>query len=131
MLLGPQGAQDRAMLSLTALQRLFPSLSTLIVLGVACNPYDYQQGEFNAGPVDAANFPHPYQGEGFDPNVNGYLSGRGKFNEVRAFYNGGPAGYYLFPFTTTQLSSSDPLQLPRDPRRQPQTPPAYVFDPEP
>jgi len=119
------------MFSLTAFRRLFPCLSIIIVLGAACNPYDYQHGEFNAGPVDAANFPHAYQGEGYDPNVNGYLSGKGKFNEVRAYYNGGPAGYYSFPFTTTQLTSSDPLQLPQDPRRQPQTPNAYVFDPEP
>ena len=110
------------MLSLAGLPRLFPSLATIIALGVACNPYDYQRDEFNAGPVDAANFPHPYQGEGFDPNVNGYLSGKGKFNEVRAYYNAGPAGYYLFPFTTTQLSSSDPLQLPQVSTRQPQAP---------
>jgi len=119
------------MVWLTPLQRLFHCLPVLIVLGAACNPYDYQKGEFNAGPVDAANFPKPYQGEGADPNVNGYLSGKGKFNEVRAFINGAPAGYYSFPFTNTQLAASDPLLLPSDTKKQPQSPNAYVFDPAP
>lgn len=108
--------------------RCFP---LFLVLAAACNPYDSQQGEFNAGPVDAANFPKPYQGEGADPNVSGYLSGKGKFSEVRAFQNGRAAGYYLFPFTATQLAATDPLLLPQDPRRQPQTPNAYVFDAAP
>jgi len=112
-------------------QRLFDCLPAVIVLAAACNPYDYQQGELNAGPVDAANFPRPYQGEGADPNVSGYLSGKGKFSEVRAFQNNRAAGYYLFPFTATQLAAADPLLLPQDPRRQPQTPNAYVFDSQP
>jgi hypothetical protein len=113
------------------LQRLIQCLPMLIVFASACNPYDYQRGEYNAGPVDAANFPKPYQGVGADPNVNGYLSGKGTFTEIRAFINGANAGYYTFPFTTTQLNASDPLLLPSDSRRQPQAPIAYVFDPAP
>src|SRR5215510_2957900 len=109
--------EDRAMLTLTALRRLSPYLSTLIVLATACNPYDYQQGEFNAGPVDAANFPKPYQGVGAEPNVPGYFAGKGSFTEIRAFINGANAGYYTFPFTKTQLSASDPLLLPRDTKK--------------
>src|SRR5260370_1077964 len=119
------------MFSSVCRQRLLHYLPMILVLAVSCNPYDYQQGEFNAGPVDAANFPKPYQGEGADPNVSGYLSGKGKFSEVRAFQNSRAAGYYLFPFTGTQLAAADPLLLPQDPRRQPQTPNAYVFDPQP
>ncbi len=116
------------MISIPRVPRVFHCLLVFVLAG-ACDPY--QHGEFNAGPVDAANFPKPYQGEGADTNENGYFSGKGKFNEVRAFTNGQAAGYYLFPFTSTQLSSSDPLQLPQDPRRQPQTPKAYVFDSAP
>jgi hypothetical protein len=101
----------------------------MVAVLAACDPY--QQGEFNAGPVDAANFPKPYQGVGADPNVSGYLSGKGTFTEIRAFINGANAGYYTFPFTTTQLNASDPLLLPSDTKKQPQTPVAYVFDPTP
>ena len=119
------------MASSVILRKLPKGLPVLVVLAAACNPYDYQQGEFNAGPVDAANFPKPYQGVGADPNVPGYFAGKGSFTEIRAFINGANAGYYTFPFTKTQLSASDPLLLPSDTKKQPMSPTAYVFDPAP
>ena len=97
----------------------------------ACSPYDMQQGEFIAGPVDAANFPLAYKGTGGDTSVNGYRAGAGKFTEIAAFINHSPAGYYSFPFTTRQLGASDTLQLVAYPDKDPKTPIAYAFDPEP
>src|SRR5499427_8276114 len=101
----------------------------LLVVLLACSPYDMQQGEFNAGPVDAANFPNPYKGTGGDTNVNGYRAGAGKFTEIPAFINHSAAGYYSFPFTTRQLGASDPLVV--YPDKDPKTPIVYAFDPEP
>ncbi len=106
----------------------FKCFPMLVVLA-ACSPYDMQHGEFNAGPVDAANFPNPYKGTGGDTSVNGYRAGAGKFTEVPAFINRSPAGYYSFPFTTRQLGASDPLVV--YPDRDPKAPIAYAFDPEP
>src|SRR5260370_16644772 len=97
--------------------RCFPMLVVL----AACSPYDMQHGEFNAGPVDAANFPNPYKGTGGDTSVNGYRAGAGKFTEVPAFIDRLPAGYYSFPFTTRQLGAHHPLLLYPHPR--PQTTP--------
>ena len=65
---------------------------TVTALAAACNPYAYQAGEFNAGSVDAANFAAPYKGANGDPNVNGYISGRGTFTEIRAYSNHQPGG---------------------------------------
>jgi hypothetical protein len=110
----------------------------LLIVAAACNPYDYQKGEFNAGPVDAANFPKPYQGAGADTNVNGYLAGKGKFNEIAAFIGGTPAGYYSFPFSATQVATGvDSLRIVEDGHSYKPlssspaipVPTAYVFDP--
>ncbi len=49
------------------MRKLFHRLPIAIVLVAGCNPYSDQQGEFNAGPVDPANFPVPYLGAGADP----------------------------------------------------------------
>lgn len=108
----------------------------MFLLVAACTPYDYQQGEFNAGPIDAANFPLPYKGVGGDSSVSGYRAGAGTFTEIRAFINGSPAGYYSFPFTDRQLTIQD---LPDGgtpatkvyPDKDPKTPIAYAFDPSP
>jgi hypothetical protein len=116
-------------------------LLALSALAAACSPYDAQQGEFNAGSVDAANFALPYKGANGDPNTNGYVSGRGTFTEIRAYVNRQPRGYYSFPFTTGQTQAGrDPLLLYRDVSivnldsagsRRPYAPNAYVFDPTP
>ncbi len=108
----------------------------LLLLVAACSPYDYQNGEFNAGPVDAANFPLPYKGVGGETSVNGYRAGAGTFTEIRAFVNGAQAGYYSFPFSDRQLMLQD---LPDGgtpatnvyPDKDPKTPIAYAFDPSP
>jgi hypothetical protein len=120
------------------MKKLF--FSTLIALAGACNPYDYQHGEFNAGPVDPANFPADYLGTGADPPGAGFRGGRGKFNETSAFVNGLPAGYYKFPFSATQLAAGvDSLRLvdngspykPLPSAAAIPVPNAYVFDPAP
>jgi len=108
----------------------------MLLLLAACSPYDYQQGEFNAGPIDAANFPLAYKGAGGETSVNGYRAGAGTFTEIRAFINGGQAGYYSFPFSDRQLMLQD---LPDGgtpatnvyPDKDPKTPITYAFDPSP
>src|SRR5215470_8138365 len=102
----------------------------LAVLAAACNPYP--EGEFNAGAVDAANFPLAYKGAGGDDNPNGYLAGKGSFTEIRAFIGNGAVGYFFFPFTTGQFAEQDPLVVYQDASlKKPFTPTAYVFDPAP
>src|SRR6516165_9634365 len=103
--------------------RYFP----ILLVVVACSPYE--NGEFNAGPVDPSNFPLAYKGTGGDTNVNGYRAGAGKFTETAAFINGSSAGYYSFPFTSRQLTASDPLIVYLD--KDPKAPVAYAFDPQP
>jgi len=115
-------------------------LPALILLFAACNPYSEQQGEFNAGPVDPANFPAPYLGTGADPPGPAFRGGRGRFIEVAAFANDRLVGYYSFPFTATQLAPGvDSLRLldgdqpykPLSSAPAIPVPNAYVFDPAP
>src|SRR5260370_34777276 len=105
--------------------RCFPQ----VVVLAACSPYDMQHGEFNPGPVDAANFPNPYKGTGGDTSVNGYRAGAGKFTEVPAFIDRLPAGYYSFPLTTPQPGASESLRV--YPHPDPKAPIAPAFDPDP
>jgi len=126
---------------LASVQRPLHHFLVVTALAVACNPYAYQKGEFNAGSLDAANFAAPYKGANGDPNVNGYVSGRGTFSEIRAYINHQPRGYYSFPFTSGQSQQGrDPLLLYRDltvvnldsvGSKRPYAPNAYVFDPAP
>src|SRR6516162_6143934 len=100
---------------LASVQRPLHHFLVVTVLAAACNPYAYQQGEFNAGSLDAANFAAPYKGANGDPNVNGYVSGRGTFTEIRAFINGQPRGYCSLPSTSGQAGRGRaPLLLYRD-----------------
>jgi len=126
---------------LASVHRPLHHFLVVTALAVACNPYAYQKGEFNAGSLDAANFAAPYKGANGDPNVNGYVSGRGTFSEIRAYINHQPRGYYSFPFTSGQSQQGrDPLLLYRDltvvnldsvGSKRPYAPNAYVFDPAP
>lgn len=109
-----------------------------IFAAAACNPYENQQGEFNAGPVDPATFPLAYLGTGasatFGPN--GRVAGTGRFIEIGAYAGtaGTRIGYYTFPFTATQTAmGTDPLRLLEDgrPYRPVPVANAYVFDSAP
>src|SRR6202158_342963 len=116
------------------MKRSSPVLPILLAVVGGCDPYSAQQGEFNAGPVDPANFPTPYLGVGADTGPNGFRSGRGVFVEVGGYVNNNPAGYYSFPFTTAQLAPTvDPLRLVDDGNAYSPVPVAraYVFDPAP
>src|SRR5215472_14817512 len=102
----------------------------------SCSPFYFQQGEFNSGPIDAANFSLSHKGVGGEASVNGYRAGAGTFTENLAFIDGGRAGYYSFPFTDRQLTLQD---LPDGgtpatnvyPDKDPKTLIAYAFDPSP
>jgi hypothetical protein len=100
----------------------------LSLFAVGCNPYTQRDGEFTAGAVDPVNFPPAYLGAGGDRT----RSGRGVFNEIAAYVGGNKVGYFAFPFSTTQLSSTtpDPLLLVDNgmPNSKIPTPAAYVFD---
>jgi hypothetical protein len=124
----------------TTMKRHLYCSAALIGLVPGCDPYVAQRGEFNAGPVDAANFPLDYKGTGGDPNVHGFQSGRGRIFEINAYVNGSNAGYFRFPFTRVGDGSSgqldgnnDPIRLLEDgrPYTRAPTPRAYVFDPTP
>lgn len=88
-----------------------------------CDPYGGgREGEFNAGPVDAVNFPPEYLGVGGDR----LRAGSGTFVASRAFVGGQPLGYYLFSFPPVQIGAVDPLRLDSPALG---FPTAYVFDP--
>jgi hypothetical protein len=112
---------------------LFVMVSCSTVCG--CDPYERQQGEFNAGPVDPAYFPLAYLGTGASPigGPYGRQSGLGRFVEIKAYVDQQAVGYFSFPFTTAQLAAADPLRLLDNGKPYAPVPVAmaYVFDPLP
>jgi hypothetical protein len=97
---------------------LLPLVGAAVVGG--CDPYNNNKGEFNAGPVDSANYPATYLGAGYKLRQ----AGSGVFVESKAYVNGvatgyfnlGPAGAQLprppaTPLNTCASSPPDPLRL--------------------
>jgi hypothetical protein len=108
------------------MQRAVLSL-TLALTGLGgCDVYQRWDGEFNAGPVDAQNFPPDYLGAG----ANRQRAGTGSFTGVRAFVGEQPVGYYSFAFQNGQLGAASPLAVRRNdkPVATAPTPNAYGFD---
>jgi len=84
----------------------------------ACRPWgDALQGEFNAGSIDTIDFAPPYR------TSNGYTTnqlaafgnpttcvrqteGSCTIQEFAAFIGGAPAGYFRFPFSPSQISTT-------------------------
>lgn len=112
------------------------------LFGVACDVHDgYFDGEFNAGGADPYDFPPPYRGTGAIRQT----AASGTFTEIGAYAKGKEIGYYFFPFSPSQVATTnyaappattDPLRVVgpgtdfRVSTRNPvPTPMVYNFDP--
>lgn len=126
------------------------ALLGLVAFSPACDKFEgnfNEDDEFNAGGADPYSFPPAYRGT----SQVRQTPASGSFTEIAAFANGTPVGYFQFPFSPSQLvttnySPPDPKQWPEgavDPLRVagPGTdfrvslnnpvpvPSVYVFDP--
>lgn len=104
-------------------QRMVVPLSLALMGLGGCNVYERWDGdEFNAGAVDAQNFPPDYLGAG----ANRLNSGTGSFTARRAYAGGAQTEHFLFPFSTPQRSTlaATPLTFSRLPIAS-----AYEFEP--
>jgi hypothetical protein len=88
----------------------------MIALGAGCDIHDgYFEGEFNAGGANPYNFPPPYRGSNPVPRVcTGSTAclareraGNSSFNETAAFANKKAIGYFSFPFSPTQVATTN------------------------
>ncbi len=107
-------------------QRMLVPLSLALMGLSGCNVYDrWDGGEFNAGPVDASNFPPEYLGTG----ANRLRAGSGNIT-ARATLSPTPQQYFLFSLSTTQRTATDPLLVRNDGKAvsSAPTPSAYIFD---
>jgi hypothetical protein len=81
-------------------------LVALIALSPACDKFEGkwdEDSEFNAGGVDPFNFPPDYRGAGQIRQT----AASGTFTEVAAFANGTPVGYFQFPFSPSQVLTTN------------------------
>ncbi len=83
------------------------SLFALAVgLAGACDPYEGrfdEDEEFNAGGADPYNYPPDYRGVGAARQT----AASGVFTEIAAFAGGAPVGYYAFPFSPSQVLTTN------------------------
>jgi hypothetical protein len=108
-------------------QRMVLPLSLALMGLSGCDVYEgWGQGEFNAGPVDAQNFPPDYLGAG----ANRLRAGTGSFTAVRAYAGEQPLGHFLLPLSPTQRAAANPLLVQNDGKgvSAAPAPKAYVFD---
>ena len=104
-------------------QRMVVPLSLALMGLGGCNVYERWDGEeFNAGAVNAQNFPPAYLGTG----ANRLNSGSGSFTARRAYVGGAVVEQFLFPFSSRQRGAiaSAPLTISGLP-----IPSAYEFEP--
>ncbi len=108
-------------------QRMLVPLSLALMGLSGCNVYDrWDGGEFNAGPVDASNFPPEYLGTG----ANRLRAGTGNIT-ARATLSPTPQSYFLFSLSTAQRATGvDPLLVRADGKAvtTAPTPSAFIFD---
>jgi hypothetical protein len=101
--------------------------AVLVTFGsAACDPYGtFNDPDETLGPVDPVLFPPANVGAGGDRK----RPGRGRFNEITAYVNDNPVGYFSYPLPTMP-AAADPLRVLQDgkPYDQVPTPPVYVFD---
>jgi hypothetical protein len=97
-------------------RRSFLPFSFLVSLGVwGCHPFDPLNGEFNAGSIDPFDFAPPYRtSNGLQANGLAAFAtpcvrqteGSCTINEFAAFVGGNATGYFRFPFSPTQISTT-------------------------
>jgi hypothetical protein len=108
-------------------QRMVLPLSLALMGLSGCNVYEtWGVGEFNAGPVNAQNFPPEYLGAG----ANRMNAGTGSFTGIKAYSSEQLLGYYLLPLSPTQRAAANPLLVRNDGQAvsSAPSPVAYVFD---
>ncbi|WP_309896061.1 hypothetical protein [Archangium sp.] len=106
-------------------QRMLVPLSLALMGLSGCNVYDrWDGGEFNAGPVDASNFPPEYLGGG-----NRLRAGSGSITARASVSPTGPS-YFLFSLSTTQRAAADQLLVRSNGKAvaSAPTPSAFLFD---
>lgn len=85
------------------LDRVFVRFIVASFACLACNPLnDRLKGEFNAGSADPFNYPPPYRGVG----SNRATAGSGAITERRAFIANVETGYFAFPFSPSQITTT-------------------------
>lgn len=83
---------------------LLLALGTTAAMAVGCDVHEGRfDGEFSAGGADPYNFPPPYRGVGALRQV----AASGVFTEVGAYVKGKAVGYYSFPFSPSQVPTSN------------------------
>ena len=96
--------------------------TTLTLLGLsivspACDKFEGKfdaDTEFNAGGIDPYSFPPAYRGT----NQVRQTPASGSFNEIGGYAAGKPIGYFQFPFSPSQLQTTN--YAPPDPRTWPE-----------
>jgi|GEM_PF-796351 len=106
-----------------------------------CNPYtDRLNGEFNAGSADPFDYAPPYRGTAstFSAATNQatlgnpgarQITGGNRIHETRAFVGGTQTGYYRFPFSPSQITTTfyNPVTTPPASYSTPPPPPNPNF----
>lgn len=81
--------------------------ASILLAGVyACDKFEDNfdsNTDFNAGGADPYNFPPPYRGTG----ATRQTAASGTFTEIAAYANGQPIGYFQFPFSPSQVSTTN------------------------
>jgi hypothetical protein len=80
--------------------------AALALMIAACDVHDglfNDDEDFDAGGADPYNFPPPYRGVGQIRQV----AASGVFTEVGAYARGRPIGYFQFPFSPSQLQTTN------------------------
>ena len=81
---------------------LILGLLALVACDVNKGRFDKDE-DFNAGGADPYNFPVPYRGVGQIRQV----AASGEFDEIGAFAGKNPVGYYSFPFSPSQVLTTN------------------------
>ena len=82
------------------------ALVSLVGLSPACDKFEgnfNDDEDFNAGGADPYNFPVPYRGVGQIRQT----AASGTFTEIGAYAKGTPIGYFQFPFSPSQILTTN------------------------
>jgi hypothetical protein len=100
------------------LRRWLLPFAFLVSSGIwSCSPYDRLQGEFNAGSADPFDWAPPYRTSnglatnglaafGAPTGCARQTEGSCQINEFTAFVNGTQVGYFRFPFSPSQITTT-------------------------
>ena len=90
----------------TGTKKSFFALCAIATLSPACDKFENQfpdNADFNAGGADPYNFPPAYRGVG----ATRQTAASGTFTEIAAYANGTATGYFTFPFSPSQVTTTN------------------------